>query len=209
LINFGGELIDNDGNPHTSSEMGSGRFPYEGYQHAAYIRKIQYVNLSGQMLDANYLFGYATVPQCWDIGDIDYSNQSDWRTNFFFGGACNAGDDDDDDNDDNDDNDDDNDGNDDDNDDGESYCFDLVDLIYNRCGSHLFKGGASMSGDEAYALCQSGGETWDCLYECSRNSQVDSCATLSECFESQCNIRTSGKKDNKNDSGGKSNIGCG
>jgi len=88
LINFGGELIDNSKAAHVTSEMGSGRFPVEGYQYAAYIRKIQYMAMDGQIVDADNIFSMATMPECWDVSAVDYNSQDDWRTNFFFGGVC-------------------------------------------------------------------------------------------------------------------------
>jgi hypothetical protein len=108
--------------------MGSGRYPSAGYSYASYVRKIQYVTLGGATQDATDLFGYASVPNCWDIGNVEYSGQSDWRTNFYYGGACNAPDDDDnDDNDDNDNDDNDDNDNDDDNDDDDAADDDAAD----------------------------------------------------------------------------------
>src|SRR6185437_2441959 len=59
-IEFGGEIVNdwvvNDwGNGHTTTDMGSGHFPSEGYQHSAYIRLLQYFDANGVLQNATSL----------------------------------------------------------------------------------------------------------------------------------------------------------
>ncbi len=86
-LDFGGEIIDSySGNLNTKTDMGSGRFPFEGFGYAAYIKKCRYYDMSGRSYHASGLTGQATLPGLWDIGNISYSSNEQWGTYFFFGG---------------------------------------------------------------------------------------------------------------------------
>lgn len=53
-IDFGGEIIDRQtSGRHTHTDMGSGRWPYEGYGYAAYQRALKYVDTTNYYRDAH------------------------------------------------------------------------------------------------------------------------------------------------------------
>lgn len=200
-VNFGGEIIDSlTGGNHTVTEMGSGLFPSEGYGRAAFIKKIQYVNLSDVLLDASNLYTYATVPTCWKVSNAIYSSDAAWKTNFYFGGACDQNpDDDDDDNDDNDATDDDttdddttdDDDADDDSEDDDSAADDcswLIQLTYNDCGLKFLDSGKTIPSAGAYQLCLEGGNPWDCISECANDDSVTGCKAYASCLEQKCQV---------------------
>ena len=85
-VDFGGEIVNTaDGGQHTTTDMGSGRFPYEGLGAAAFIRKIQYWDMSGSLRDATGLTRTVTNSSYYDLS-LYWSNDSSWRQHFFFGG---------------------------------------------------------------------------------------------------------------------------
>ncbi|KAJ8755843.1 hypothetical protein K2173_024388 [Erythroxylum novogranatense] len=68
VINIGGQVINNQyKGHHTTTQMGSGHFPNEGFGKAAYIGHISYVNNSSVLTDAIDLVRYAGRPACYDI----------------------------------------------------------------------------------------------------------------------------------------------
>ncbi|KAK8581176.1 hypothetical protein V6N13_144216 [Hibiscus sabdariffa] len=84
MISWGGEIV-NSGlqGRHTSTQMGSGHFPSEGYRKASYIRNIRYVDESGAIHDAQSVFSFVTKPECYDLHRGDIPN---YGTHFFYGG---------------------------------------------------------------------------------------------------------------------------
>lgn len=84
-IDFGGEIVNvRSNNAHTSTDMGSGAFPDQGWQRAAYQRNIRYLDTRSMVRDAT-LTPSVTDPFCYDI---QLSNgESPWGTYFFFGGS--------------------------------------------------------------------------------------------------------------------------
>jgi Neprosin len=86
-VDWGGEIVD-DGDTHpepTATAMGSGHFPAEGWQHAAYMRNLAYqADTAGTM---NPIQGYPSVtnPAAYQIA-ADFSGSSSWGSDFFWGG---------------------------------------------------------------------------------------------------------------------------
>ena len=219
-INLGGELVDSFyGGNHTETEMGSGLFPHEGYGRAAFIKKIQYVDMSDNLVDASYLYPYATVPSCWNISQVDYSSDVNWSTNFYFGGACDQNPDDDDDDDDNDDNDNndnnDNDADDDSDDDNDANennsedCLWLIDLTYIDCGLQFLDTGKVIPTEGAYQLCLEAGDSWDCIFECARDETVTDCSVYSSCLAEKCQITLKETTSNDNEEDEEKDECCG
>jgi Neprosin len=76
-IEAGGEIVNQSaGGLHTTTNMGSGRAPSDGYGHAAYVRAIQYADMSGAWHNATSLT--TTTPGHYQTAWIDGM--------FFFGG---------------------------------------------------------------------------------------------------------------------------
>ncbi len=86
-IDFGGEIVNVlTGGLHTTTEMGSGLFPNEGWKRCADTRHLQYFDLDGYAQDATGLTPYATNSNYYDI-QLNVSTQDVWRQYFYFGGA--------------------------------------------------------------------------------------------------------------------------
>ena len=85
-IDFGGEIVnvETDGR-HTRTDMGSGRWPYEGYGYAAYTGNIKYVDLSRYYQNATGLTVSVTDNMCYDL-DLTESTGG-WGVYFYFGGS--------------------------------------------------------------------------------------------------------------------------
>ncbi|WCJ34378.1 hypothetical protein M5689_015690 [Euphorbia peplus] len=90
-ISWGGQISQNPnrGDPnHIPTEMGSGHVPSEGYNKAANIHSIQYINEFQQLVDAdhdNNLMSFAPEPGCYGVafGEKGKYNRG---VNFFYGG---------------------------------------------------------------------------------------------------------------------------
>ncbi|KAK8581182.1 hypothetical protein V6N13_144223 [Hibiscus sabdariffa] len=85
-VSWGGEIVNSGSQGHhTSTEMGSGHFPSEGYRKASYIRNIRYVDESGAIndVDPHNVVPSVTRPECYDL---QMGNINDYGTHFFYGG---------------------------------------------------------------------------------------------------------------------------
>jgi hypothetical protein len=87
MITWGGEVYDSGkAGHHTSTHMGSGHFPSEGYGKASYFRNIQYVDINGKFIDAGQeLIPDSTKSSCYNINFLNDQNGGN-GTQFYFGG---------------------------------------------------------------------------------------------------------------------------
>ncbi|KAG2624896.1 uncharacterized protein LOC120697553 [Panicum virgatum] len=85
MVQFGGEVVNARpaGAPHTPTQMGSGRFPGEGYARAAYFRNLQVVDWDNSLVPAAGLRLLADRPGCYDIAG---GSGGAWGTYFYYGG---------------------------------------------------------------------------------------------------------------------------
>ncbi|PWA45762.1 hypothetical protein CTI12_AA495390 [Artemisia annua] len=85
-VHYGGEVISNIGLKHTSTQMGSGHFPEEGFGKAAYIRSMEVIDIEGRLQPASNLKLQNTHPNCYAVT----SGFSDtWGNYIYFGGPGN------------------------------------------------------------------------------------------------------------------------
>jgi hypothetical protein len=88
-VSWGGQIYDKwQDDRHTTTQMGSGHFPSEGYGKASYFRNIQYMNdVKGNFIDVDpkALVPYATEHLCYDV-KVANDNNAGYRTHFYFGG---------------------------------------------------------------------------------------------------------------------------
>jgi hypothetical protein len=86
-VDWGGEIVDDDiHHPEpTSTWMGSGHFPFEGWQHAAYMRNLMYQSDVAGTMAPIQAFPSVTNPAAYQI-TTDFSGASTWGSNFFWGG---------------------------------------------------------------------------------------------------------------------------
>nr|CAB3464091.1 unnamed protein product [Digitaria exilis] len=85
MVQFGGEVVNARpaGAPHTATQMGSGRFPGEGYARAAYFRNLQVVDWDNSLVPAAGLQLLADRPGRYDIAG---GSGGAWGTYFYYGG---------------------------------------------------------------------------------------------------------------------------
>lgn len=78
---------------HTTTTMGSGAFPSDGYPVAAYQRSVSYADASGNIVVPDPLLLQAAPqrsfnnPLCYDIQVNQLGDYANWGTYFFFGGS--------------------------------------------------------------------------------------------------------------------------
>ncbi|KAJ0502594.1 putative neprosin [Helianthus annuus] len=84
LIEWGGEVVNtaSDGQ-HTTTQMGSGQFPQEGFSKASYFRNIQIVDESNSLRDPKDLNTFSEQPNCYDVKT---DSNGKWGSHFYYGG---------------------------------------------------------------------------------------------------------------------------
>ncbi|KAJ6299698.1 hypothetical protein OIU76_020638 [Salix suchowensis] len=84
MIEWGGEIVNSESDEqHTTTQMGSGHFPEEGFGKAGYFRNIQIVDGSNSLRDPKGLGTFTEQSSCYNV----HSGKSgDWGTYFFYGG---------------------------------------------------------------------------------------------------------------------------
>jgi hypothetical protein len=86
IVEFGGEIIDDGLYGASRTDMGSGRWPSEGWTKAAYIKRIHYWGTN----KANYETGFATflnnAAGYYNVSSILSSTSTTWRKYFYYGG---------------------------------------------------------------------------------------------------------------------------
>ncbi|KAJ6964196.1 hypothetical protein NC652_002465 [Populus alba x Populus x berolinensis] len=84
MIEWGGEIVNSESDEqHTTTEMGSGHFPEEGFGKAGYFRNIQIVDGSNSLRDPKGLGTFTEQSSCYDVQN---GRSGDWGTYFFYGG---------------------------------------------------------------------------------------------------------------------------
>ncbi|KAF8664566.1 hypothetical protein HU200_054748 [Digitaria exilis] len=84
MIEWGGEVVNSepDGG-HTTTQMGSGHFPEEGFGKASYFRNIQVVDSSNNLKPPKGVGSFTEQSNCYDVQN---GNNGDWGTYFYYGG---------------------------------------------------------------------------------------------------------------------------
>ncbi|KAI3516174.1 hypothetical protein L1887_15085 [Cichorium endivia] len=87
VIEYGGEVYNaQTEGPHTSTKMGSGHFPSEGYGKAAYIRNMEFVDQDNNLNPIQTVELLAEKENCYNVRNGFDSN---WGNYIFFGGPGN------------------------------------------------------------------------------------------------------------------------
>lgn len=85
-VDWGGEIVDTLDHPEpTATWMGSGHFPADGWQRAAYMRNLSYQSDAAGSLAPMQGWTSVTNPLSYDIA-ADFSGASGWGSHFFWGG---------------------------------------------------------------------------------------------------------------------------
>ncbi|KAF9667898.1 hypothetical protein SADUNF_Sadunf15G0071000 [Salix dunnii] len=84
MVQFGGEIVNSRAaGYHTSTQMGSGHFPEEGFGKASYFRNLQVVDWDNNLLSLTNLHLLADHPTCYSIKQ---GRNNVWGTYFYYGG---------------------------------------------------------------------------------------------------------------------------
>ncbi|XP_042416563.1 uncharacterized protein LOC122005552 [Zingiber officinale] len=84
MIEWGGEVVNSEaGGEHTSTAMGSGHFPGEGFRKSSYIRNIQIVDGSNILRNPTDVATFTEQPNCYDV---QVGNGGHWGHYFYYGG---------------------------------------------------------------------------------------------------------------------------
>ncbi|XP_062193860.1 protein neprosin-like [Phragmites australis] len=84
MVQFGGEVVNSrPSGSHTPTQMGSGHFPREGFNRAAYFRNVQVVDWDNSLVPAAALRLVADHPGCYGIQG-GYNRA--WGNYFYYGG---------------------------------------------------------------------------------------------------------------------------
>ncbi|KAI3877452.1 hypothetical protein MKX03_026509 [Papaver bracteatum] len=84
MIEWGGEVVNsNPDGQHTSTQMGSGHFPEEGFSKSSYFRNIQVVDGSNNLKSPKGIGTFTEQSNCYDVQN---GNNGDWGSYFYYGG---------------------------------------------------------------------------------------------------------------------------
>nr|ARA95696.1 neprosin 2 [Nepenthes ampullaria] len=84
MIEWGGEVVNSEpGGDHTSTQMGSGHFPEEGFGRASYFRNIQVVDGSNILKAPRDVGTFTEQSNCYAV---QTGNNGDWGFHFYYGG---------------------------------------------------------------------------------------------------------------------------
>ncbi|KAL3815172.1 hypothetical protein ACJIZ3_016440 [Penstemon smallii] len=84
MIEWGGEVVNSQSDGlHTTTQMGSGHFPEEGFGKASYIRNIQIVDGSNNLRAPKDIATFTEQSNCYDV---QLGKNGEWGNYFYFGG---------------------------------------------------------------------------------------------------------------------------
>ncbi|PKA57427.1 hypothetical protein AXF42_Ash013615 [Apostasia shenzhenica] len=84
MVEWGGEVVNSEPDGmHTSTQMGSGHFPNEGFGKASYFKHIEVVDGSNKLIAPG---GFSTFTEQSSCYDVQYSNTEEWGNYFYYGG---------------------------------------------------------------------------------------------------------------------------
>uniref|UniRef100_A0A1D1XM04 3-methyl-2-oxobutanoate hydroxymethyltransferase n=1 Tax=Anthurium amnicola TaxID=1678845 RepID=A0A1D1XM04_9ARAE len=84
MIEWGGEVVNSESDgQHTSTQMGSGHFPEEGFSKSSYFRSIQIVDESNNLRPPKGIGTFTEQSNCYDVQN---GYNGDWGNYFYYGG---------------------------------------------------------------------------------------------------------------------------
>ncbi|KAI6671818.1 hypothetical protein NL676_006703 [Syzygium grande] len=85
-VHWGGEIVNTEpGHRHTSTQMGSGHFPSEGFGNASYFRGLKFIDDKFNERDPENLKMVVTKPKCYDLL-LNVDRPEEVGVNFYYGG---------------------------------------------------------------------------------------------------------------------------
>ncbi|KAF5952679.1 hypothetical protein HYC85_010623 [Camellia sinensis] len=83
-IQWGGEVLNfESGGQHTTTQMGSGHFPEEGFGKASFMKNIQIVDGSNHLIAP---IGFGTFAEQSNCYNVQMGNDGDWGNYIYYGG---------------------------------------------------------------------------------------------------------------------------
>lgn len=84
MVEWGGEVVNTEpSGEHTSTQMGSGHFPEEGFGKASYFRNLQIVDGSNNLRAPKAIGTFTERSGCYDV---QTGSNADWGHYFYYGG---------------------------------------------------------------------------------------------------------------------------
>lgn len=84
VIEWGGEVVNSESNgQHTTTQMGNGHFPEEGFEKASFFKGIQVVNEDNQLVPPSDIATYTDQSNCYNVKS---GSSSSWGNYFYYGG---------------------------------------------------------------------------------------------------------------------------
>ncbi|KZV40667.1 hypothetical protein F511_12134 [Dorcoceras hygrometricum] len=84
MIEWGGEVVNSEADgQHTTTQMGSGHFPEEGFGKSSYFRNIQVVDESNNLRSPKDVGIFTEESSCYDI---QLGKNAEWGHYFYYGG---------------------------------------------------------------------------------------------------------------------------
>jgi hypothetical protein len=86
-VGWWGEVVDSgDHAGTTSTDMGNGHWPYEGWQHCAYMNNLLYQSSTGGAMSKYQGSAWASNPSCYGV-EQHFNNTGSWGSYFWWGGS--------------------------------------------------------------------------------------------------------------------------
>ncbi|MBA0618782.1 hypothetical protein Godav_028074 [Gossypium davidsonii] len=87
MVEWGGEVVNSRANgQHTSTQMGSGHFPEDGFGKSSYFRNLEVVDVDNSLSSVRGISTLAENTNCYNIRS---SYNKEWGTFFYYGGPGN------------------------------------------------------------------------------------------------------------------------
>jgi hypothetical protein len=87
VVDWGGEIVDSPVHPETTqTDMGSGRWPYEGWQYCAYMNNLHYQSSPDGALTRFQGVPFESHPLCYGLA-ADFGHTGTWGPHFWWGGS--------------------------------------------------------------------------------------------------------------------------
>ncbi|XP_054811313.1 uncharacterized protein LOC129312663 [Prosopis cineraria] len=84
VIEWGGEVVNSESNgQHTTTQMGSGHFPEEGFGKASFFKGLQVVSEDNQLVPPSGIATYTDQSNCYNVKS---GSSSSWGSYFYYGG---------------------------------------------------------------------------------------------------------------------------
>lgn len=86
-VSWFGEIVDSSShNGTTATDMGNGHWPYEGFQHCAYMNNLLYQSATNGGMQRYAGSAWASHPKCYGVEE-HFSNTGSWGSHFWWGGS--------------------------------------------------------------------------------------------------------------------------